>query len=72
MTMGKGTRVALHAATDDWMRGDRYGVVTGQGREREYVNHWTKERSRERPYLVKLDRSGKVKRFHPDALFPVN
>jgi hypothetical protein len=66
--MYKGQRVELHPATDDWMRGDRYGTVVGYGRKREYVNSFTKEHVMVRPIRVKLDKSGKVKRFHPDNL----
>ncbi len=40
----RGARVQLHAATDAWMMGDRYGVVTG------YKGALTR---------VKLDKSGR-------------
>lgn len=33
----QGDRVQLHAATDSWMQGDRYGTVTGFGRSRPYT-----------------------------------
>lgn len=66
-----GSRVQLHAATDDWMRGDRYGEVTGYGKEREYIEKGTGAKYRQRPVLVKLDKSGKVKRFHPTNLFAI-
>jgi hypothetical protein len=46
----KGQRVQLHPATDDWMRGDRFGTIVTVGREF---------------YTVRLDKSGKKKRFHP-------
>ena len=69
--MTKGDRVQLHVATDDWMRGDRYGTIVGRGRKREYVDYWTKEHTFTRPYLVKLDKSEKTKRFHPDDLWPI-
>ena len=65
----KGARVALHAATDEWMQGDRYGIVVGYGRAREYIDRFTGERSMVRPYRVRLDRSGRVRRFHRDNLF---
>lgn len=65
----KGQRVQLHAACSEWMQGDRYGEVVGVGRKREYVNHFTREHTWTRPYLVKLDKSGRVRRFHPDNLF---
>lgn len=69
--MDKGQRVQLHAATDEWMQGDRYGTVVGFGRKREYIypdgtRQWT------RPLRVKLDKSGRVKRFHPDNVFPLD
>ena len=66
-----GSRVELHAACDEWMQGDRYGEVVGLGRSREYVDHFTGKRSMSRPVRVKLDRSGRVRRFHPDNLFSV-
>lgn len=53
----KGQRVQLHPGTDDWMRGDRYGDVVKIG---------TKLVS------VKLDVSGRTKRYHPDRLLHVN
>jgi len=45
-----GDRVELHPATDSWMRGDRYGDIAKVGRDFVYV---------------KLDRSGRTKKFHP-------
>lgn len=48
-----GQRVQTHPATDDWMRGDRHGDVVHLGRKL---------------VLVKLDRSGKTKRFRPADL----
>ena len=60
-----GQRVELHPATDRWMRGDRFGVVIGIGRRREYINTATKAVEQERPLRIKLDRSGAVLRFHP-------
>lgn len=65
----KGERVQLHAATDQWMRGDRYGTVVGYGREAEFYDTDTKERGKVRPVRVRLDKSGRVMRFHPDNLF---
>ena len=29
--VSKGTRIEMHPATDQWMRGDRYGTVTKVG-----------------------------------------
>jgi len=69
--LSKGTRVQLHAACDEWMQGDRYGVVVGRGRKRAYRDHFTGETNEERPYRVKLDKSGRVRRFHPTHLFEV-
>ena len=64
-----GQRVQLHAATDEFMQGDRFGVVVGFGRSREYVDRHTGGRAATVPARVKLDRSGRVRRFHPDNLF---
>jgi hypothetical protein len=50
-----GERVQTHPATDDWMRGDRYGTVIAVGRR--YV-------------AVRLDRSGRLRRFLPADLLP--
>jgi len=47
-----GTSVELHPATDSWMRGDRYGTVVGYGRGGVRLR-------------IKMDRSGKTKRFLP-------
>jgi len=46
----KGTRVVAHPATDAWMSGDRYGTVIQVGTK--YIH-------------VRMDRSKKVRRFHP-------
>lgn len=61
-----GKRVQLHPATDEWMMGDRYGEVVGLGQPVEYVGQSTRERSIARPIRVKLDKSGRVRRFHPN------
>jgi hypothetical protein len=63
-----GARVELHPATDDWMRGDRYGEIVGYGRKRQYRDRETGELTMHHPILVKLDKSGKRKRFHQEAL----
>ena len=65
-----GSRVQLHAATDDWMRGDRYGTVVGYGRPRLYSDP-PNGTIMSRPVRVKLDKSGRVRRMHPSLLFPV-
>jgi len=48
-----GDRIESAPHTDCWMMGDRYGDVVKIGRT--YVH-------------VKMDRSGKVRQFHPDNL----
>ena len=48
-----GNVVQAHPATDAWMSGDRYGVVVKVGRLRVHV---------------KMDRSGRTLRFHPENL----
>jgi hypothetical protein len=66
-----GERVQLHAATDSWMRGDRYGVVVGHGRTRLYsLSGGGLVESV--PVRVKLDVSGRVLRFHEENLFSVD
>lgn len=70
--LAKGTRVELHAATDAWMQGDRYGTIVGYGRKREYVDRFTGTHEWTRPYRVKLDKSGRVRRFHPDNVFALD
>lgn len=56
-TFQKDLRVHTHPATDCWMRGERFGTVTLVGRK--YVH-------------VKMDASGKVRKFAPDLLIRVN
>ena len=67
----KGQRVQLHAACDEWMQGDRYGDVLGLGHKRKYIDRWTRVPEWTRPVRVKLD-SGRIRRFHPEALFLVD
>lgn len=64
-----GQRVQLHAATDHWMRGDRFGEIVGYGRKRQYTDGETV--TMVRPIRVKLDKSGKTVRLHPDWAFPI-
>jgi len=64
----KGTRVQLHAATDAWMSSDRYGEIVGTGRTRTYTDR-SGNLSQARPYRVKLDKSGRTIRVHPENLF---
>jgi hypothetical protein len=55
-------RVELHPGTDRWMMGDRYGdavSVIGSGKHKGHVR-------------VKLDKSGKTLRFHPDNVRPID
>ena len=66
-----GQRVETHPATDAWMQGDRFGEVVGYGRSREYVDTFTREHAMTRPVRVKMDRSGRVLRFHPSYLSEV-
>ena len=63
--MNKGDRVALHPATDHWMRGDRFGTIHGFGRRAEFVDTFTGEKEWVRTVLVDLDKSGKRVRLHP-------
>lgn len=51
-----GQRVAMHPATDRWMRGDRYGTVERVGRK--YLS-------------VRMDRSGALVMERPVNLLPV-
>lgn len=51
-----GNRVQVSPATDAWMRGDRYGEVTGVGKK--YVH-------------IKMDRSGRTLKFSPELIYEV-
>ena len=51
-----GQRVQLHPASDAWMSGDRYGEVVRVGRS---IVH------------VKMDRSGRVRWFHPETIMEI-
>lgn len=69
--MTTGQRVELHPATDRWMMGDRFGVVSGFGRA--IVTH-DKASGRAmvfRPVFVTLDKSGKRIKFHPSNVVPL-
>jgi hypothetical protein len=55
-TLEPGGRVAIHPATDWFMRGERYGQVVTIGRK------WIH---------VRLERSGRVVRFTPGNLEPI-
>lgn len=63
-----GERVQLHAATDEWMQGDRYGTVVGYGKAAPYRDTDTGETGTVQPVRVRLDKSKRTKRFHPDNL----
>jgi hypothetical protein len=52
-----GRRVQVHPGCDCWMQGDRYGVVVKVGR---------------RLIHVRMDRSGRVRRFPLDRLEEVS
>lgn len=52
-----GQRAEAHPATDAWMMGDRFGLVVKIGRTSVHV---------------KMDRSGKVRRFHPSNLLIID
>lgn len=67
----KGTRVELHPATSQWMMGDRYGEIVGYGRKRDYRNTFNGENTFVRPYRVKLDKSGKIIRLHPENVMAI-
>jgi len=54
----KGTRVELHPATDEWMQGDRYGEIVGFAGRNSYPQD----------VKVKLDKSGRVRRYIPNAV----
>ena len=69
--LNKGTRVSLHPVTDHWMRGERYGEIVGFGRTRDYHDSFTGVTNKIKPYLVKLDMSGKIVRLHPENVFAV-
>ena len=50
---GTGDRVQVHPACDCWMMGDRYGTI---------------EKITKRSFHVRMDRSGKIRKFIPDLL----
>lgn len=59
-----GDRCQLHPATDEWMQGDKYGLVVGTS--------WSIDNPGIiRAYRVKLDRSGRVRKFHPDNVLSI-
>jgi len=68
MKQNIGKRVALHPALDRWMQGDRYGEIIGIGNARLYHDTFTGERSRSRPYRVKLDKSEDIIRLHQTSV----
>ena len=56
-----GKRVQLHPATDQWMKGDRYGTITEEGTV--MVSDWNGNRRPQKIVWVHLDKSGKTQRF---------
>lgn len=59
-----GERVELHPVTKEWVQGDRYGEIVR-------LTHYVADRldPRESAWTivtVKLDRSGRTRRFHAD------
>jgi hypothetical protein len=67
----KGTRVELHPATSNWIMGDRYGEIVGYGHKREYRNTFNGTLTQVQPYRVKLDKSGKTIRLHPENVMAI-
>jgi hypothetical protein len=61
--MRVGDRVQAHAETAAWMEGDRYGTVekvdSAWDHELDVLIH------------VRMDLSGKLRRFHPENLVPL-
>lgn len=53
--LGVGSRVQAHPACDCWMMGDRYGTIT---------------KITSKSIHVKMDRSGKTRKFTSDLLEP--
>ena len=70
--IAKGTRVQLHPATDEWMQGDRYGEIVGYSRKHPYKDTSTGRINIITPYRVKLNKSGRIRRFHPDHLIAID
>ncbi len=64
--LNKGQRVQLHPACDEWIQGDRYGEIVGYGHKHPYKDTRTGRINIITPYRVKLDKSGRTRRFHPD------
>ena len=56
-SFAEGQRVKAHPATDIFMRGDVYGTVIKIGAKHIHV---------------RMDRSDKVRKFHPANLLPVS
>ena len=65
-TWNIGDRVSLHPCTNEWMQGDKFGEVVGFGHKQDYT-----DRTSARAVRVKLDKSGRVRRFHPDNVCPI-
>lgn len=58
-------RVQIPAYTDRWMMGDRYGDVVRVVKRKAFDKSFEREELREIAY-VKLDKSGKVRKFFFD------
>ena len=63
MNLKIGDRVQLHPATNEWMQGDRYGLLVRSSWSTENPGVIT-------AWIVKLD-SGRVRRFHPNNIIEV-
>ncbi len=66
--MNVGDRVELHPATDEWMSGDKFGVVVGFGHARFFIGESVPAEGVPDPVRIKLDVSGRVRSFHPDNI----
>ena len=62
-----GTRVRLRATTVEWIQGEHFGEVIGDDKPRNYMDT-NGNISQVVPYFVKLDKSGRVKRFFEDDI----
>ena len=70
--LAKGTRVEIHSAHDRWMRGDRFGEITGYGHKHQYVDASDKTLREVCHYIVRLDKSGHTTQFHPDNVSAID
>ena len=56
----------MHPARDEWMQGDRYGVVVGITLPRHLGDLIQREQGIFRSLRIKLDKSGRIVHAHPD------